>query len=79
MKPRDPTHIRVSPLRMARKMGVAVAGLMVVAIGVVLPIPGTGVVLIPVGVAILATEFLWAGKLHRGLWKRVQRWRPNFL
>jgi tellurite resistance protein TerC len=81
MKPRDPTHVhvRASPLRLARKIGLAAAGLMVVVVGVALPIPGAGLVLIPLGLGILATEFLWAERLNRELWKLAQRLRPHFL
>ncbi|MGN6597851.1 MAG: PGPGW domain-containing protein [Actinomycetes bacterium] len=50
-----------SPLRRA---AVAVAGTLVVALGVVLlPLPGPGMVVIVAGLGILATEFVWAERL----------------
>jgi uncharacterized protein (TIGR02611 family) len=59
-----------SSLRLARKGGVAVVGLSVVGLGValtVLPAPSSIVILL--GLAILATEFLWARKPL--LWTRT--------
>ncbi|MGE0877008.1 MAG: PGPGW domain-containing protein [Acidimicrobiia bacterium] len=47
--------------RNAKRMAVAVLGLAVVAAGVaMLALPGPGVLVIIVGLAILATEFVWA-------------------
>jgi len=63
-----------SPLRMARKIAVAVIGLSVLAIGVALIVlPGPALVVIPVGLAILATEFLWARQLLHRLKERARR------
>jgi Putative transmembrane protein (PGPGW) len=47
-----------------RKVGVAVAGFGVLTFGVALIVlPGPAIVVIPLGLAILAKEFLWARKL----------------
>lgn len=55
-----------SALRLARKVVVAVIGASVLAIGVALIVlPGPAVVVIPLGLAILGTEFLWARRLLR--------------
>ena len=55
-----------TPLRVARKVVVAVTGGTVLALGIALIVlPGPAVVVIPLGLAILATEFLWAGRLLR--------------
>jgi tellurite resistance protein TerC len=55
-----------SPLRFARKVAVAVVGASVLAIGVALIVlPGPAFIVIPLGLAILATEFLWARQLLR--------------
>jgi len=57
---RRPTAARV------RRVGVAIAGFTVVLFGVVLlvvPVPGTSLVVIPLGLAILAREFQWARRL----------------
>lgn len=51
-------------LRVARKVVVTVIGATVLAVGLALIVlPGPAVVVIPVGLAILATEFLWARRL----------------
>ena len=56
-----------SSLRIARKVAVAVIGASVLAFGIALIVlPGPAVIVIPLGLAILATEFLWARRfLHR--------------
>lgn len=54
----------IRTLKAARRVIVAVVGLTVVAVGVVLIFtPGPAFVVIPVGLAILATEFVWARRL----------------
>jgi hypothetical protein len=49
-----------------RKVAIAVAGFSVLLFGVallVVPIPGTSVIIFPLGLAILAREFQWAQRL----------------
>ena len=54
----------VRVLRICRKVGVAVAGGLVVTVGLALVVlPGPAIVVVPLGVAILATEFTWAQRL----------------
>jgi uncharacterized protein (TIGR02611 family) len=59
--------VATSSLRVARKVAVAVIGASVLAFGVALIVlPGPAFIVIPLGLAILATEFLWARRLlHR--------------
>lgn len=60
------TETAITPLRMARKVIIPVLSMTVLALSValiVLPSPAIGV--IPLGLAILATEFLWARRLLR--------------
>ena len=53
-----------SALRHARRVIVLVVGLTVMAIGAALIVlPGPAFLVIPVGLAILATEFVWARRL----------------
>ena len=60
------TATATTPLRVARKVAVAVIGATVLAVGVALIVlPGPAIVVIPLGLAILATEFLWARRLLR--------------
>ena len=55
-----------SAARLARKVVVTVVGATVLTIGIALIVlPGPAVVVIPIGLAILGTEFLWARRLLR--------------
>lgn len=66
-----------------RKLGIAIAGLSVLVCGlglIVVPIPGTSFVVIPLGLTILAKEFVWARRMlgwsrriARALWTGVRR------
>lgn len=51
-------------LRKARQLVVAVVGITVVIIGIIMIFtPGPAIVVIPLGLGILATEFVWARDL----------------
>ncbi len=55
-------------LKQARRLIVLVVGLTVLAIGVALIVlPGPAFVVIPIGLAILGTEFVWARRLLQRL------------
>lgn len=62
-----------------RKLIVGVIGTTVVLFGLALVIlPGPAVVVVPLGLAILATEFAWARRLvRRGgvVWSKARRWQ----
>lgn len=63
-----------SSLRLARKAAVAVIGVSVLGIGVALIVlPGPAILVIPLGLSILATEFLWARKLLNPIRKRLRQ------
>ncbi len=65
--------IVIESLRRARQAAVAVIGGTVLLIGVVMVVlPGPATLVIPVGLAILATEFLWARKLLGGVRKKFR-------
>lgn len=50
--------------RKTRRLFILIAGLTVILIGIVLLVtPGPAMLVIPIGLAILATEFVWAKKL----------------
>jgi len=62
----EPNFAARSRFRLVRKVVVTVVGFGVLAFGVafiILPLPGSGILVIPFGLAILATEFRWARKL----------------
>jgi uncharacterized protein (TIGR02611 family) len=69
-------RIRANPTAyLFYRLGVAVAGAVVIATGVVLlPLPGPGWVIIFVGLGIWATEFVWAKRLLRFARENVRRW-----
>ena len=68
MMPQERPVAAVAPWRVARKVVVAVIGTTVLAFGVALIVlPGPAVVVIPLGLAILGTEFLWARRLLQRL------------
>lgn len=61
-------------LRVARKGLVAVAGFSVLIAGVALIVlPGPAVLVIPLGLAILATEFTWARTVLEWIRQRLRR------
>ena len=61
-------------LRWARQGGITVAGLGLLAGGVVmLVLPGPGLAVILLGLAVLATEYGWAARLLAGVRQRASR------
>jgi tellurite resistance protein TerC len=61
--------------RTARKIVVAVVGGTVLALGIaMIVLPGPAIVVIPIGLAILGTEFIWARRLLRRFKSEAQRW-----
>ena len=64
----------VPSLRLARKVIVATIGSTVLLVGIaMIVLPGPAVVVIPAGLAILATEFLWARRLLRRFKQRTNQ------
>lgn len=60
-------------IRQVKRLLTAVMGLTVLAIGLAMIIlPGPAVVVIPIGLGILATEFLWARKLLKNINHKIQ-------
>ena len=58
-------------LRQARRLIVLVIGITVLAVGIaLLVLPGPAFVVIPIGLAILGTEFVWARRLLHNLKER---------
>ena len=59
-------------------MVVIVIGFMALVVGIAMVVlPGPAVVVIPIGLAILATEFIWARKLLDLLKERIERMRKR--
>lgn len=63
-------------IRFIRRAAIGVAGVTVILIGVALIVlPGPAFVVIPAGLAILATEFVWAKRLLRRAKKKFEELR----
>ncbi len=59
-------------LREARKLVIFIVGSTVILVGIIMLVtPGPGTVIIPAGLAILATEFLWARRLLKRIKKKA--------
>lgn len=60
-------HYILKTVRQTKKLVIAVIGFTLMGIGIVMIVlPGPAVIVLPVGLGVLATEFIWARKLlHR--------------
>ena len=66
----------VNSLKRVKKLIIGVIGFTVLLIGIVMIVlPGPAIVVIPIGLAILATEFVWAKVLLDKIKKRLKRKR----
>jgi uncharacterized protein (TIGR02611 family) len=64
-------------LKLLRRLAVAIIGGTVVVIGIaMIVLPGPAVVVIPAGLAILATEFPWARRLLQAARRKLTRKPP---
>jgi uncharacterized protein (TIGR02611 family) len=70
------TRVRSSPVgRIVWRVAVTVAGIAVIAVGIVLlPLPGPGWLIIFAGLGLLGTEYAWAARLLTWLRDLVLRW-----
>jgi uncharacterized protein (TIGR02611 family) len=75
-------HKRTNPkppqdvFRLARRISVFVIGGTVLALGILMIVlPGPAFIVIPIGLAILATEFLWARQLLKRLKKKIEEFK----
>lgn len=69
-------RLRRNPaLALAYRIGVGVVGVLVLLLGVVLiPYPGPGWLIVFAGLAILATEFVWAERVLKFAKRRYDAW-----
>lgn len=71
-------HLVVKTLKQAKRLVVIMIGFTILLAGIAMVVlPGPAVVVIPVGLAILATEFIWARKLLDSVKDRVERMRKG--
>jgi len=69
-------HPVFKTLAQAKRLIIIVIGFTVLTIGIVMiALPGPAVVVIPLGLGILATEFIWARRLLVLLKERLARYR----
>jgi len=67
-------HIIIHTVKQAKRLVVIVIGFTILAIGIaMIVLPGPAIVVIPVGLALLATEFIWAKKLLMAVKARIMR------
>lgn len=68
----------LSTVRQARRLIIAVIGFTVLILGLaMLVLPGPAFIVIPTGLAILATEFLWARNLLKMVKDKLQKNRKG--
>ena len=72
-------HFVFRTLKQAKRLVVIVIGFTILVIGVaMIVLPGPAVVVIPIGLALLATEFIWARKLLDSVKERISRMRRGY-
>ncbi|MDD2734744.1 MAG: PGPGW domain-containing protein [Desulfuromonadaceae bacterium] len=71
-------HLVLKTVAQAKRLIVVVAGFTILIVGVaMIVLPGPAFVVIPIGLAILATEFIWARKLLDTVKERITRMRKR--
>ena len=71
-------HIVFRTLAQAKRVIIIVVGFTVLAAGVaMIVLPGPAFVVIPIGLALLATEFLWARKILDRVKERIERMKKG--
>jgi uncharacterized protein (TIGR02611 family) len=71
-------HIVLKTLTQAKRLIVTVIGFTILAGGIaMIVLPGPAVVVIPIGLSILATEFIWARRLLVTVKERIDRMKKG--
>ena len=71
-------HFVFKTLGQAKRLVIIVIGFTILAVGIaMIVLPGPSILVIPVGLAILATEFIWARKLLTLVRERISRLRKG--
>lgn len=67
-------------LKQIKRIVVAVIGFTILAIGIILIVfPGPAFIVIPIGLSILATEFVWAKRLLEKVKERIKKTKDSVL
>lgn len=65
-------------LRNVKRLIIAVTGFIVMAVGIaMIVLPGPAIIVIPIGLGILATEFVWARTILKHAKERMARFRKK--
>lgn len=68
----------IATLKQAKRVVVALIGVTIVGIGIaMIVLPGPAIIVIPIGLGVLATEFVWAKKLLHDLKARFPNKAKN--
>ncbi|HIJ96824.1 MAG TPA: hypothetical protein HPP94_14015 [Desulfuromonadales bacterium] len=71
-------HVILRTLGRAKRLVVIVMGFTILVAGIaMIVLPGPAVVVIPIGLALLASEFIWARRLLDALKERFERIRKG--
>lgn len=71
-------HLVINTLAQAKRVVVIVIGFTILAAGIaMIVLPGPAIVVIPIGLAILATEFVWARNLLHKIKERLPTRTPK--
>ncbi len=71
-------HLMLRTLTQARRLIVVVVGFTILFAGVaMIVLPGPAFIVIPIGLAILATEFIWARRLLDRVKERIERMKKS--
>ena len=71
-------HIIIHTVKQAKRLVVIVIGFTALATGIaMIVLPGPAIVVIPAGLALLATEFIWARKLLVAVKDRINHMRKG--
>jgi uncharacterized protein (TIGR02611 family) len=71
-------HFVFKTLGQAKRLVIMVIGFTTLAAGIaMIVLPGPAIIVIPVGLAVLATEFIWARKLLVAVKERIERMRKG--
>jgi tellurite resistance protein TerC len=69
-------NLNLIKVKLARlkKIAVTIIGFTILLFGIILTVfPGPAFIVIPIGLAILATEYVWAKKLYDKMKNRIQK------
>ena len=68
------TALLIKSIQQAKRVIIAVIGFTVLIIGVaMIVLPGPAIIVIPIGMGILATEFVWARSLLKAVKNKFQK------